>query len=274
MGARSAPASPSFEPNDAGPVMGVNGVCCWCEDYEDDRSPLANRVYYRRHHDGAPEVGSNQKWFRLFVLLKSGFIKVQVRFKYLPYGPTTPDEVNAAIRGLTAAAQSWTGHIRIRIEDPLCGPRVLPVQFEALNVSSVQHYTVTVFQWMPPEFQVKGEQRAHVEHDQVRLLTSTTREWTFTHEFAHCLGLPDEYGYSPDDIERVTYITPQGPPDPPIDVDIRGAASRGQGINVMSTHGQYTRCKRHGYFVAIETQELLTEVLGRPIRCFVESPAE
>ena len=273
MGARSAPASPSFEPNDEGQYTSPTGVCCWCEDYEDECRPLANSQYYRRTHSGIQETGSNQKWFKLFVMLKSGYIKVQVRFLYLPDGPTTEDEGNRARKGLTEAAQSWTGHIAIRIVDPQCGERVLPVEFEALPVVSGQHYTVTVFQWMPPEHQVESQQRAHVEHDQVRLLTTTTREWTFTHEFAHCVGLPDEYGRSAE-VERVTYMTPQGPPDTPIDIDALGAGSRRQDLNVMSTHGQYKRCKRHGYFIAIEAQKLLTRVLQRPIRCFVERPTE
>jgi type VI secretion system secreted protein VgrG len=253
--------------------MGVNGVCCWCQDYAVECDPIANSRYYLRSYDDGPDKGPNPKWFKLFVLLKSGFIKVQVRFKYERYGPTTQAELDVAIEGLTKAAQSWTGHIAIRIEDPLCGPRVLPVQFEALPVLSEPHYIVTVFQWLPPEFQVENQQRAHVEGNQMRLLTSSTREWTFTHEYGHCVGLPDEYGRSPE-VERVTYMTPQGPPDPPIDVDARGVGARGQELNVMSTHGQYKRSKRHGYFVAIETQELLTEVLGRPIRCFVERPTE
>jgi type VI secretion system secreted protein VgrG len=40
-------------------------------------------------------------------------------------------------------------------------------------------------------------------------VSKTTSAWTYAHEFAHTVGLPDEYLYSAD-TEKVKYIKPDG----------------------------------------------------------------
>lgn len=274
MGAKSAPTSPSVEPNDEGHFMSPTGVCCWCQDYDDEIEVEAMVRYYRRFENNAPQAGSNLKYFKLYAGLLSGLIKVEIRFKFAKDGPVTAEQVDNAKRGLIEAAQSWNGHIAIEIQDPECGNRVLPVEFVAMPVEQEEHYIVTVFQTFPPIYQVQGEDRAHVTGRDMRVLT-WTNHWTYMHEFAHCFGLPDEYGYYDEKIERVMYMRPDGTADPAIDVDHRGIASWGPEVNIMSTKGREKRAMRHGYFVAIEVQTLLRECLGREdIRCIVVRPSE
>ncbi|HZF49951.1 MAG TPA: hypothetical protein VE093_14930 [Polyangiaceae bacterium] len=270
MGAKSAPTSPSVEPNDEGHFTTPTGVCCWCEDYEKEIDVNAVGRYYRRFHNSAQARGSAPRWFKLTAALRTGRIKVEIRYSFRHYPPTTPAQLASAIGGLISGARSWNGKIAIEIDDPECGKRVLPVEFDAVQVTSGQHYKVLLFEAIPEQY---GVDRAHVQGDEMRVLVSTG-EWVYSHEHAHCFGLPDEYGYSDVEVEQVVYIRPDGSNDPPIDVDTLGVAGRGPAVNIMSTHAQERRWMRHGYGIAIEVQALLTQRLGRTIRCKVVRPPE
>lgn len=266
MGAKSAPASPSIEPSDTSSYTSPTGVCCWCEDYEKEISENASGRYFERYYDGVPSRGNSPKRFKLFVGLLADRIRVEVRYSFENRQTTTPDQLTAVVSALQEGARSWNNKIAIEIEDPECGSRVLPVEFEALRVTSGQHYKVALYQ------EINFDPfREHVLGDEMRILPSTNA-WVYSHEHAHCFGLPDEYPYSDEQSELVVYIRPDRTADPAINVEL--ALGAGRDRNVMSDHGNATRRKRHGYAIAIEVQALLTARLGRTIRCKVVSPAE
>lgn len=266
MGAKPAPASPSIEPSDSSSFESATGVCCWCEDYEQEIDVNASSRYYRRYHNGAPGGGTTRRWYKLTAALLSDRIKVEVRYKVTGYPPTTPEQLASAVSALIGGARSWNGTIAIEIDDPECGKRVLPVEFDAMQVTSGQHYKVLVFVAIPEQYPVDRE---HVQGDEMRVLV-TTNAWVYSHEHGHCFGVPDEYGYSDVEVEQVVYLRPDGGTEPPVAVDV--SLADGRDPNVMSAHGNALRRMRHGHCIAIEVQALLTSRLGRTIRCKVVRP--
>jgi type VI secretion system secreted protein VgrG len=82
----------------------------------------------------------------------------------------------------------------------------LPVVFEPVQVSSGEHYKVLLYEKITFK-----PYREHVFGYEVRVQI-TTNAWVFSHEHAHCFGVPDEYPYSePEDVavERLVYIRPE-----------------------------------------------------------------
>jgi type VI secretion system secreted protein VgrG len=99
-------------------------------------------------------------------------------------------------------------------------------------------------------------------------VSKDTDDWTYAHEVAHCFGLPDEYSYTTDN-ETVKYFKPDGTEDAAVSAPTfkdKGAAD----ATIMSSVNNTKVLKRHQWYVAIETQELLTAKLGRKIKCDIK----
>jgi type VI secretion system secreted protein VgrG len=97
-------------------------------------------------------------------------------------------------------------------------------------------------------------------------VSSSTAAWVYAHEFGHCVGLPDEYSYSTD-VESVKYYKPDGTLDAAISAPPDGKAATDPDATIMAAYGSLTKLPRHAWNIAIETQSLLTEKLGRAIKC-------
>ncbi len=267
MGAKPIPESPDTRADDAAPTTTASGACCWCEDYPREVSTNARQDYYRRFYGGAAASGRAPVKFRLIAALSTLEIKVEIRFHFVNVSASL-EQLPECEELTRAGANRWNNQLKIRVEDPECGTKDLKVVFMVVNSASSPHYTIKLHNPIPPTQTDKGDTvlgRAYVVGD-VMHVGIDTKEWTFFHEYGHCFGLPDEYGYSDDFTEQVVYLRPDGTQDPAIGVD------RPAQRTSMSTHGIYTVRARHGYGIAIELQKLLREKLGRTVRCTVVKP--
>ena len=90
-------------------------------------------------------------------------------------------------------------------------------------------------------------------------------DFTFAHEFGHCIGLPDEYS----DLEPqiVRYYKPDGTFAKPIKLPGESKSPVATDESIMSTHGLDKVFPRHAWNIAIEVRNLLTQKTGRNITC-------
>lgn len=87
--------------------------------------------------------------------------------------------------------------------------------------------------------------------------------------FAHCIGIPDEYGYIVDNDYYVHYFRPDGTVDGEV---IRAGEPREVDdplATLLSGYEafRYEAVPRHAWNVAREVQELLRDETGREIAC-------
>ena len=87
--------------------------------------------------------------------------------------------------------------------------------------------------------------------------------------FAHCIGIPDEYGYIVDSDYFVHYFRPDGTADAAV---IQAGEPREVDDplgTLLSGYGafRYEAVPRHAWNVAREVQELLRDETGREIAC-------
>jgi len=112
-----------------------------------------------------------------------------------------------------------------------------------------------------------AEIREGVSQGDIEVWTQSD-EFTFAHEFGHCLGLPDEYSAQRDETNTtIRYVKPDGTIDLPIDGPYDSKKMSEPGASLMSTRDCTKTYPRHAWNIAIEARDLLTEKIGRPITC-------
>ena len=101
-------------------------------------------------------------------------------------------------------------------------------------------------------------------------VATTTDGWTYAHEFAHCLGLPDEYSENEDDApDTVRYIRPDGSVDPATVEALAFRDSTDALATIMSTYQSTGTHPRFAWNIGMEVQQLLSREIGREITCTV-----
>lgn len=90
-------------------------------------------------------------------------------------------------------------------------------------------------------------------------------DYTFAHEFGHCIGLPDEYS----DLEPqiVRYSKPDGTLAKPIKLPGKSKDPVAADMSMMSTNGLDKVFPRNAWNISIEVRDLLTQKTGRKITC-------
>jgi type VI secretion system secreted protein VgrG len=235
---------------------------CWPGNYEKEIStPSYGRYSQPFKKDGTPQPYTDKVQYKLYTPVKTGSsITVEIRFKAEPQSGVTAADVAAAKTKLETGVETyWNDRFTLEAEDPTCGKKSFLVKYKVVWVSSGQHYTVKVHTTYPREG-VTGD---------IMDVSRTTSDWTYAHEVAHCFGLPDEYSYTAD-TETVRYFKPDGTLDAPISAPPGGKSKTAPDATIMSAVDNTIRLERHGWNIAIETQELLTAKLGRKIRCSIK----
>ncbi|WP_242673432.1 type VI secretion system Vgr family protein, partial [Enterobacter wuhouensis] len=154
----------------------------------------------------------------------------------------------------------WGNQFSFKISDPKCGTQILPIEFKVLFVKSDEHYI----------FKIHDKYDREGVTGNVLDVSKNTGPWTYAHEFGHCYGLPDEYGYTPDaeENDQVVYYKPDGSLDSPISVPYNGGDPSDPASTIMAAYGNTIILKRQGWIIAIEANEIFHEPgLGRRIRC-------
>jgi type VI secretion system secreted protein VgrG len=262
VGARDTPAAPTTGTGCGDPVKQTTVECkeCWVDDYEKEIStPSYGRYSQPYKKDGTAHAYTDNVQYKIYAPVKSGnAITVEVRFKDEAQTGVTAADVTAAHTKLENGVKThWDGKFTLDADDPTCGKKSFTIKYKILYVASGHHYTFKVHQTYPRE----GVTGAVMD------VSKTTDDWTYAHEFGHCVGLPDEYSYTAD-TETVKYYKPDGTLDAAISAPPSKPKTAAD-ATIMSSTNNTTTLPRHAWYVAIEVQELLTAKLGRKITCTI-----
>jgi type VI secretion system secreted protein VgrG len=244
----------------------LKGKKCWENDYEKDIKTAACGRYYKSFkHSGQPYIWTDQIQFKIYTPVKtSSEITVEVRFK-LEFTRWVTKRLkvekrakNKLIKGID---KFWNGKFVLKASDPecaACGEKSFKVKYKASWVNSGEDYTIKIHNVFPREC---------VDGNVMKVSLSTT-PWTYAHEFAHCIGIPDEYSYT-NRRESVRYLKPNGSLVVSIVALPDGVPKNGPGATIMSTADNKKTLPRHCWNIGIEVQDLLTSKLGRKIECTI-----
>jgi hypothetical protein len=266
MGARTTPNSPSSDPNCNDPVNKTKNSCkddkkCWVDDYDKKISINSHGRYFKKYKaDGTEYNYTFNKNYKIVAPVKTGdTITVEVRFKSEVDAGVSEDKATEAKTKLENGVNThWNNKFTLEADDPECGKKSFKVVYKIVFVDSSQDYTIKIHDTYAREGLTGNTMD----------VSKTTDDWTYAHEFAHCVGLPDEYSYSTED-ETVKYIKSDGTLDTAVSAPTFKAKDAAD-ATIMSSVDNTTVLKRHGWNIAIETQELLTAKLGRSIKCTIK----
>jgi hypothetical protein len=162
------------------------------------------------------------------------------------------------IKMFKAKAASWSGKFKMKITDPVCGEKTLPIRFRVL--------------WSPDDtgdpapFQVNLHRtypRAGVTGWDIDIgyLSDVVPNagWVLAHEYGHTFCLPDEYFYAGVTSATVVYKKADGSQE-----TVKLEPKHG---NIMFKHGDTHYLKRFYYFAAIQAQEVLRAKSGHSVKC-------
>ncbi|WP_262071839.1 PAAR domain-containing protein [Stenotrophomonas sp. Marseille-Q5258] len=251
------------KPADAPPAAPEEAPQCWVSDHEAKIAVNADG----RYSETFDPAGTRYDWtfpvtYSIAVPLRSGgdvVVSIKVRVQPLA-GVTAGDVTTAKLRMMEGVDTYWNGKFTLAVNDPQCGTRTFPIRYAIQWVDGGQDYTLQLH---------KEYDREMVDPPLVYVAT-TTDPWTYAHEFAHTLGLPDEYSENEDDAsDTVRYIRPDGTVDP---VGVEAMAYRDSTdpqATIMSTYHSAGTHPRHAWNIGREVQELLRRELGRELTCTV-----
>jgi type VI secretion system secreted protein VgrG len=200
--------------------------------------------------------------YQIVVPLAGNSISVQLRCKLI----SSTEGVRALrsnrkvmgriVRRFSTATNWWSRQFVLKASDPDCGEREYRISYHIIWVDTIPDAKVFV----------------HDEDIRAELRGRELHMWQFdnanvcAHEFAHCLGLPDEYS-ADGSTEIVRYYKPDGSFDRPImALSEFGDEKKGSDATLLSSH-IWRSAPRHAWNIAIEVQAMLTAVLNRKISC-------
>ena len=207
------------------------------------------------------QIASVSVAFRLEANLGAGNIVITSIFQW----GTVAADITAAekadtIKQFKAQVASWSNRFNMKIKDPKCGEKTLPIRFRLLwspdDTTDSAPFSVNLYRTYP---------RAGVTGWNIDIgydnNVNKDSAWTLAHEYGHTLCLEDEYFYAGVTAATVTYNKADGTNE--------AIALEPSSPNIMYKHGDTTYLKRFYYFTAIEAQELLQAQSGRNVTCEV-----
>lgn len=257
------PSHPAATPADAKPCDSSTETCpnCWKEDSEKAISVNSYGRYFKKYKADGTEYSYNfQKKFKIVAPVKTGSkITVEVRFKAeVQSGVSEADATAAKTKLENGIRTHWNAKFTLEADDPACGKKSLPIEYKVVWVASGGDYTIKIHDTYAREG-LSGT---------VMNAAKSTSDWTYAHEFAHCVGLPDEYSYSAE-TETVKYIKPDGTLDAAVSAPPDGKAKTAPDATLMSAVDNTTTLPRHAWNIAIEVQAMLSAATGRTIKCTI-----
>lgn len=263
MGSCKKTQPPSTVDRCEDPALGAVLPCksCWQKDYEKELVVNSCGRYFEKYDMNSTRYNyAFSKKFKIYIPLCTGSeATVEIRFKINADSGVTAADVSSAKTKLENGINTyWNGKLTLQVNDPSCGIKTLPIKFKVEWVTAAEHYTMNIHQTYPRE----GVTGLRVD------VSSTTTDWTYAHEFGHCFGLPDEYGYTAGATETVKYYKPDRTLDAAITAPYNGKSSTANDATIMAAVRNTTVLKRHGWFFAIEARDLINESgIGRVIIC-------
>lgn len=257
MTGRSNPAPPSAGSNASGACSATTQPCTQCEYW--NQNHVINYSGPDSKFITSTQIAPVSVGFRLEANLAAGNITVISIFRWGTIAADITDAEKAnTITQFKAKVSGWGGRFSMRITDPVCGVKTLPIQFRLLwspdDTTDAAPYTVNLHRTYP-RAGVTGW-NIDIGYDSDVLPNSA---WVLAHEYGHTLCLQDEYFYSGHAVATVVYKKADG-------TNESIALEPGSG-NIMFTDGDTTYLNRFYYFSAIEAQELLRTQSGRAVTC-------
>jgi hypothetical protein len=253
----------SVAPCDATPPM-LPAEQCWIADYDKKISGEAYGRYFKKYKADGTEYSSMPPKYggKIYAPLKSSTkVTWEVRFKAeAQTGVTDADVTTAKTKLENGVSTHWNGKFTLEADDPVCGKKSFSVEYKIVWVTSGEDYIIKIHDTYAREG-VTGT---------VMDVSKSTSDWTYAHEFAHCIGLPDEYSYVSGSTEKVRHINSDCSLGPEISAPFDGKPNTAADASIMSAVNNTTTLSHHGWNVAIEVQDLLTEKLGRSIKCTIK----
>lgn len=197
--------------------------------------------------------------FRLEANLASGNITITSIFKWgTVAADVTEAEKTDTIAKFKAKAADWGNRFSMKITDPLCGEKTLPIKFRLLwspdDTADTAPFKVNLYKTFGTAAVTGWDIDIGYDSD-----VTPDSAWVLEHEYGHTLCLPDEYFYASVTAATVVYKKADGTTE-----SVTLEPSSG---NIMAIHGNMTFQKRFYFFSAIEAQELFRSKSGRAIKC-------
>ncbi len=248
--------TPGFAP------PGTEAPQCWVRDHSFHVSRDPDGRYFESY---TPE-GDRYEYdlpvnYHLEVpLLAGGDIVVKLKVRLVAQDRISAAEIAATKRRMAEGLeQFWNGQFQFQILDAPCGSRNFPVRFVAEFVATGEDVIMELH---------RHTTRAEVFAGRI-MIGLNSSVWTHAHEFAHCLGLPDEYVDEGVGSGTIKYFRADGIIDSEV---VTTQASRSEGdpeATIMFALDSALIKPRYAWGVAREVRELLSGALGREIVCIV-----
>lgn len=241
----------------ASPVAATAGACpdCayWNQCFKIDYNGPDSKFVVSSQFSGTSVA------FRLDANLGAGNIAITSIFKWGTIAADiTNDEKADTITQFKARVAGWSNQYNMKIHDPKCGEKTLPIRYRLLwspdDTTDSAAFSVNLYRTYPRAgvtgWDIDIGYDSNVKKDSA---------WTLAHEYGHTLCLKDEYFYSGVTAANITYKKADGSSDI---VTLEPSSP-----NIMYKYGDTTYLKRFFYFTAIEAQELLRAQSGRSVTC-------
>ncbi|WP_086873463.1 immune inhibitor A domain-containing protein [Kosakonia pseudosacchari] len=266
MGVKERIQRPSEVARCEDPAISATLPCasCWSKDYA--KEIKVNPV--KRYSDQLNAEGESYEYnfgtrqYKLIIYCKTlKKVSVEIRLKIEPDKGVDETIIEKSKKTLMKGIkENWDNKLSLKTTDPKCGVKIFPIEFKVVFVASNEHYVFRIHK----QYNREGVTGKFLD------VSKDTGAWVYAHEFGHCFGLPDEYGYKAgvQHKDQVVYYKPDGKLDAPFSVPYNGGNPAEPSSTIMAAYGNTTILKRHGWLIAIEARDLLNEPgLGRKIEC-------
>ena len=225
----------------------------WSEDHSNDYNGPDSKFVT------STQFGGQNVAFRLEANLAAGNITITSIFRW---GTVAGDVTNAqkadTITQFKAKVAGWGNRFNMKIMDPICGEKTLPIRFRLLwspdDTSDTAPFRVNLRKTYPRAGVTGWNVDIGYDSD-----VTPDSAWVLAHEYGHTICLKDEYFYAGVTSATVVYKKADG--------STESVALEPSSSNIMYTHANTTYLKRFYYFAAIEAQELLRSESGRNVTC-------
>jgi len=252
------PESPSGSAGDHADCDSTTEACphCvyWSEDHSTEVSRSMNDYAVSSQHSGFT------RQYRFAANLSSDEIMITLILEWGSLGPGLTEAHKRAIQNAlkTDCASAWSNQHSVRVTDPICGEKTLPIKFQVLwkpdDTSDSRHYRINL---------TKSGTRSGVNDDYADFDHDdglANNSWVLKHEFGHLFLLPDEYFYSGVSSATITYQLADGTTQ---------VVTLEPSSGIMKARGDLNFHQRYYYFTALEAQALLRTASGRNVVCAI-----
>ena len=252
------PSPPASSPGAHNACDSATAHCPQCEYWSQDHVVEIDTSNDR--YSVSTQVSAGSTKYRFEGNLASGNITATFILKWGTIGGTVTNAMKTAVKSAlkTKVAAAWSNKGSVRVTDPVCGEKTLPIRFRILwnpdDTTDSEHFTVDLEK--EPRRSSVAFPRFTLDHD----ADLDDDAWTLKHEFGHAFSGRDEYFYSGVTSATVEYKRADGSSDT---ITLEPAAT------LMQTRGNTTVAKRFLYFAEIEAQQLFRQKSGRNVICRV-----